>query len=59
MISVIIPVYNVRAYLTDCLESVVAQTLADKEVMLIDDGSTDGSAEICDYYASLLSLIHI
>lgn len=59
MISVIIPVYNVRAYLTDCLESVVAQTLADKEVMLIDDGSTDGSAEICDYYASLYSYFRV
>ena len=59
MISVIIPVYNVRAYLTDCLESVVAQTLADKEVILIDDGSTDGSAEICDYYASLYSYFRV
>lgn len=59
MISVIIPVYNVKDYLPDCLESVVAQSLADKEVILIDDGSTDGSAEICDYYASLYSYFRV
>ncbi len=59
MISVIIPVYNVKDYLPDCLESVVAQSLADREVILIDDGSTDGSAEICDYYASLYSYFRV
>lgn len=50
-ISVIIPIYNVADYLTDCLESVKAQTCRDLEILLIDDGSTDGSGKICDRYA--------
>lgn len=59
MVSVIIPVYNVKAYLADCLDSVVAQSFVDKEVILIDDGSTDGSGEICDDYASRYSDIRV
>ena len=47
-ISVIIPVYNAEAYLPKCLESVRAQTFRDWEAILIDDGSTDGSARICE-----------
>lgn len=52
MISVIIPVYNVDKYLSACVESVLNQTYTDFEIILIDDGSTDGSPEICDYYAA-------
>lgn len=51
MISVIIPVYNVALYLGACLDSVLAQSLHDIEVILVDDGSTDGSGELCNDYA--------
>lgn len=46
-ISVIIPIYNVKAYLEECLQSVAAQTFAPLEVILVNDGSSDGSGAIC------------
>lgn len=52
MISVIIPVYNVESYLNKCLDSVLAQSFSDYEIILVDDGSTDKSAEICKAYQS-------
>lgn len=52
LISVIIPVYNVAAYLPQCLESVLSQSCSDLQVILIDDGSTDASGAICDEYAA-------
>ena len=52
MISVIIPVYNVEKYLNRCLQSVLNQTYAEIEVILVDDGSTDKSGEICDSFLS-------
>ena len=51
-ISVIIPVYNVEAYLRQCLDSVLSQSYDDLQVILIDDGSTDASGMICDEYAA-------
>lgn len=59
-VSVIIPIYNVEKYLGKCIDSVLAQTLDDLEVILVDDGSTDGSPEICDEYArhSNVTVIH-
>ena len=53
MISVIVPVYNVENYLRTALDSLVAQTFKDFEVILINDGSTDLSGKICEEYASL------
>ena len=50
LISVIIPVYNVENYLRECIESVLNQTFRDFEVILVDDGSTDSSGDICDEY---------
>ena len=50
MISVIVPVYNVETYLEECLESIQNQTYTDLEVILVNDGSTDGSKAICERY---------
>lgn len=51
VISVIVPVYNVEKYLSQCIESILNQTFNNLELILIDDGSTDNSGEICDEYA--------
>ena len=50
-ISVIIPIYNSEKYLHQCIDSILCQTLTDIEILLMDDGSSDGSAVICDEYA--------
>lgn len=50
-ISVVIPVYNVEKYLSECLDSVVNQTYKNLQIILVDDGSTDFSGKICDVYA--------
>ena len=50
-VSIVIPVYNMEQYLDRCMESVLAQTLTNIEIILVDDGSNDRSAIICDSYA--------
>ena len=52
-VSVVVPVYNVETYLPQCIDSIRAQTLADIEIICVNDGSTDRSGKILDLYASL------
>ena len=49
-ISIIVPVYNTEKWLRRCVDSILAQTFKDFELLLIDDGSTDNSGTICDEY---------
>lgn len=51
-VSVIIPVYNTAKYLDECIESVVKQSVEELEIILVDDGSTDASSDICDKWAN-------
>lgn len=50
LVSVIVPVYNTEKYLRKCLDSLINQTLRDIEIILIDDGSTDGSCKIIEEF---------
>ena len=59
LISIIIPVYNVQDYLEKCIHSIMNQTIQDIEIILVNDGSTDNSGEICDLYASKDSRIQV
>ena len=53
MVSVIVPVYNVEQYLPQCVDSILSQTYQNLEIVLVDDGSTDGSGKICDEFPAL------
>lgn len=61
LISIVVPVYNVENYLSQCIESLLVQTHSNVEIILVDDGSTDGSGAICDSFAAQdnrISVIH-
>lgn len=51
MISVVIPVYNTESFLPECLDSLENQTSSNFEIVIIDDGSTDSSPQLCDDFA--------
>lgn len=55
-VSVIVPVYNVEQYLDRCMASLLVQTCSDREIILVDDGSTDSSGKMCDAYADRLGI---
>lgn len=59
LISVIVPVYNVKAYLRECLDSILRQSYRTLEIIVVDDGSQDGCAELCDAYAAADSRIRV
>ena len=62
MISIIVPVYNVEKYLNRCIDSILKQIYIDFEIILVNDGSTDSSGIICEYYheqyPQIITVIH-
>lgn len=58
LLSIIVPVYNVETYLSQCITSILNQNMDDYEIILINDGSTDGSGKICDKFANRYENIH-
>ena len=62
MLTLVVPIYNKELYLPRCLDALLVQTCPDFEILLIDDGSTDGSGAICDRYAvahpDMIRVIH-
>ena len=59
LISIIVPVYNAEKYLPACVESLLSQTYGALEVILVNDGSKDGSAALCDTYAARDSRVRV
>lgn len=59
VISVVVPVYNVKEYLKECVDSIISQDFHNTEIILVDDGSTDGSGLICDEYEQKYNNINV
>lgn len=58
-VSIIVPIYQVERYIKECIESILTQSLAEIEIILVDDGSMDSCPEICDAFAAIDSRIHV
>ena len=58
-VTVVVPVFNVERHISKCIESILAQTYSNIQVVLVDDGSTDNSGKICDGYAKLDKRIEV
>ena len=58
-LSVIVPIYNAEQYLEECLDSIMQQTFKDYEVILVNDGATDRSPQICQEYADQYDNVHL
>ena len=58
-ISIVVPIYNTAQYLCQCIDSILNQEFKDYEIILVDDGSTDTSPMICDYYAHMYGFITV
>lgn len=59
MFTFIVPVYNVEQYIKRCINSLIEQSFSDFEILLIDDGSTDNSSQICDNYKAIDQRIRV
>lgn len=59
LVSVIVPVYNTAEYVDECIQSILSQTYKNIELILVNDGSTDGSGEICKKYEQMLNVLYI
>lgn len=57
--SVVVPIYNVKNYLDECIDGIIRQSFKDYEIILVDDGSTDGSAEACDEWKNKYDSIKV
>lgn len=55
--SIVIPIYNVEKYIRECLDSIVIQLKEDIEIILVDDGSTDKSGDICEEYKKYMEIV--
>lgn len=59
LVSIIVPIYNIESYIAQCIGSIINQTYKNIEIVLVNDGSTDKSGEICDLYANMDKRIHV